>query len=294
MSPTRLALLIDADNVDVSHAEAMFAAVARIGTPIIRRIYGNWASAKAARWKRWIPEHALLSIQQDGYVARKSAADIALTVDAMDLLHGRACEGFVLVSSDSDYTRLALRIREAGLTVHGIGEAKTPEGFRQACTAFVALDAASGKPRGKTAPAAISADPPKPARRRRRATPAAPAASPVLTPEPVPAPAPAKAARRSRSSGSAAAAAPPRKRWLTEVAAPRVRAAYEALLAREGEVRGSQLEAELIGAEPAFDLRAQGHQNLVSLIQALAEYEVTVIKGTSTRPRDHRIQRREA
>jgi Fe-S-cluster formation regulator IscX/YfhJ len=133
----RLAVLIDADNTSPRIADGLFEEVAKIGEASVRRIYGDFASSRLRAWSDILSKHAIIPHQQFAYVTGKNASDIALVIDAMDLLHSGRFDGFCLVSSDSDFTRLAARIREQGLDVFGFGEQKTPESFRQACRRFV-------------------------------------------------------------------------------------------------------------------------------------------------------------
>jgi uncharacterized LabA/DUF88 family protein len=133
----RLAVLIDADNASHKIVDGLFEEVAKLGQATARRIYGNFASPNSQGWVEVLPRHAIIPQQQFAYTAGKNASDITMVIDAMDLLHSGRFEGFCLVSSDSDFTRLASRIREEGLEVYGIGEQKTPESFRQACTRFI-------------------------------------------------------------------------------------------------------------------------------------------------------------
>ena len=135
--PPRLAVLIDADNTSPKVADGLFDEVAKIGEASLRRIYGDFSKGQQAGWERVLQKHAILAQQQFAYTTGKNSTDIALVIDAMDLMHSGRFEGFCLVSSDSDFTRLAARIREQGLDVYGIGQQKTPEAFRQACTRFV-------------------------------------------------------------------------------------------------------------------------------------------------------------
>ena len=135
-----LAFLVDGDNASPGLIREMLAESSKYGEVIIRRVYGDWTSRNLASWKAVLQEHALTPTQQFANVAGKNATDSAMIIDAMDILHGSRVGGFCLVSSDSDYTRLATRIREAGLFVMGIGETKTPTAFRQACHVFVSTD----------------------------------------------------------------------------------------------------------------------------------------------------------
>jgi hypothetical protein len=134
--PLRLAVLIDADNASPRIVDGLFDEIAKIGEASVRRIYGDFSGHRLKAWEEVLPKHAIIAQQQFAYVSGKNASDIALVIDALDLLHTGRFEGFCLVSSDSDFTRLAARIREQGVDVFGFGEQKTPESFRQACRRF--------------------------------------------------------------------------------------------------------------------------------------------------------------
>ena len=136
----RLAVLIDADNASRTAMKDVMAEVAVYGTPTIKRIYGDWTSPNMSTWKSILLERALTPIQQYGYTTGKNSTDSAMIIDAMDLLYSGNCDGFVLVSSDSDFTRLAIRLREAGMKVYGMGEKKTPQPFIVACDKFVYIE----------------------------------------------------------------------------------------------------------------------------------------------------------
>lgn len=133
----RLAVLIDADNASAKIADGLFEEIAKIGEASVRRIYGDFSSARSKAWVDVLSRHAIVPQQQFAYTTGKNASDITLVIDAMDLLHSGRFDGFCLVSSDSDFTRLAARIREQGADVFGFGEQKTPESFRQACRRFI-------------------------------------------------------------------------------------------------------------------------------------------------------------
>ncbi len=137
---TRLAVLIDSDNTTASQTEELLAEIAKYGTPTIKRAYGDWTTQQLAGWKDELHRHAIQPIQQFAYTRGKNATDSALIIDAMDLLYAGNLEGFVIVSSDSDFTRLATRLRESGLTVYGLGGRKTPTAFVAACDRFIYLD----------------------------------------------------------------------------------------------------------------------------------------------------------
>ena len=133
----RLAVLIDADNAQAAVIEGLLAEIARFGEATVKRIYGDFTSPASASWKKVLQRHAIKPVQQFAYTTGKNATDSTLIIDAMDLLYTRRFDGFCLVTSDSDFTGLAMRLREEGLNVLGFGEKKTPEAFRNACHKFV-------------------------------------------------------------------------------------------------------------------------------------------------------------
>ena len=135
-----LAVLIDADNVPSKYAEAILREVTSYGEPGLRRVYGDWSNQQLSGWTRTAQKLGLVQHQQTANTKGKNASDIGLVIDAMDILHAGHFNGFVLVSSDSDFTRLASRIREQGLTVIGIGESKAPDALKNACNRFVAIE----------------------------------------------------------------------------------------------------------------------------------------------------------
>src|SRR5881394_1414579 len=133
----RLAVLIDADNAHPAIVEGLLAEVAKFGTAHVRRAYGDWTGTSLRGWKDQLLAQSIQPIQQFAYTRGKNATDAALVIDAMDLLYSGRFDGFCIVSSDSDFTRLAARIRESGLTVYGFGERKTPKPFVAACDKFI-------------------------------------------------------------------------------------------------------------------------------------------------------------
>ena len=136
----RLAVLIDADNVPYSNIKGIIEEIAKYGIPTIKRIYGDWTKPTVSGWKNVLLENAITPIQQYSYTTGKNATDSAMIIDAMDLLYSEKVEGFCIVSSDSDFTRLAIRLREAGMKVYGIGERKTPNPFIVACDKFTYIE----------------------------------------------------------------------------------------------------------------------------------------------------------
>jgi uncharacterized LabA/DUF88 family protein len=137
ISQSRLAVLIDADNAQPSITEGLLSEVAKYGVASVKRIYGDWTTPSLSGWKPVLLEHSIQPVQQFRYTVGKNATDSAMIIDAMDLLYTKRFDGFCLVSSDSDFTRLASRIREEGLLVYGFGEKKTPKAFVSACDKFI-------------------------------------------------------------------------------------------------------------------------------------------------------------
>ncbi|NOQ91920.1 MAG: NYN domain-containing protein, partial [Flavobacteriaceae bacterium] len=135
-----LAVLIDGDNIPSAHVKEMMQEIAKYGNPTIKRIYGDWTKPNLTKWKNLLLENAITPIQQYGYTTGKNATDSAMIIDAMDILYSEKVNGFCLVSSDSDFTRLATRLREAGMQVIGIGEKKTPNPFIVACDKFIYIE----------------------------------------------------------------------------------------------------------------------------------------------------------
>jgi len=136
----RLAVLIDADNASATVIKELLEEVARYGTPTVKRAFGDWTTPQLSSWKDRLHRHAIQPIQQFAYTKGKNSTDSAFIIDAMDLLYAGNVDGFCLVSSDSDFTRLATRLREAGKVVYGMGERKTPEAFIAACDKFIFLE----------------------------------------------------------------------------------------------------------------------------------------------------------
>jgi uncharacterized LabA/DUF88 family protein len=174
----RLAVLIDADNVPYSNIKEMLEEIAKYGTPTFKRIYADWTKPTVSGWKGVLLESAITPVQQYSYTSGKNATDSAMIIEAMDILYSGRVDGFCIVSSDSDFTRLAIRLREAGMKVFGIGEKKTPVPFISACDKFIYIeilktDAAPIKKSEKPAPTK--------ARSRKKQKTEAPEAVPVNT-----------------------------------------------------------------------------------------------------------------
>ncbi|HNU80357.1 MAG TPA: NYN domain-containing protein [Bacillota bacterium] len=139
-SELRFAVLIDAENIPYKNIRGILAEVAKYGTPTLKRIYGDWTNSSLSGWKSYLLENAITPIQQYSYTTGKNSSDSALIIDAMDILYSEKVDGFCIVSSDSDFTRLATRLREAGMKVIGIGERKTPSAFIAACDKFIYIE----------------------------------------------------------------------------------------------------------------------------------------------------------
>lgn len=139
-SDTKLAVLIDGDNIPAKYMKEMMEEITKYGNPTIKRIYGDWTSTYQRKWKNILLEHAITPVQQYSYTRGKNATDSAMIIDAMDILYSGKVDGFCIVSSDSDFTRLATRIRETGMKVYGLGEKKTPDPFIVACDKFIYLE----------------------------------------------------------------------------------------------------------------------------------------------------------
>ena len=191
----RLAVLIDADNAQQAVIEGLLAEIAKYGVASVKRIYGDFTSTRMTQWKQALLKHSINPVQQFAYTSGKNATDSSLIIDAMDLLYTQRFDGFCLVSSDSDFTRLAQRLREEGLTVYGFGEKKTPDAFVQACDKFVYTEVlrteapprTAAKPAG-AAPAkkAAKSAPQKPAAVAAPVAPTAPAEGKDKAGEPLP------------------------------------------------------------------------------------------------------------
>jgi len=159
MSEYKLAVLIDADNVPHAYVKEMLEEISKSGTPTVKRIYGDWTKPHLSGWKNVLLENAITPIQQYSYTTGKNSSDNALIIDAMDILYSEKVNGFCIVSSDSDFTRLATRLREAGMMVIGIGEKKTPQPFIAACNKFIFIEILKGSEEEKSSKQTVKAKP---------------------------------------------------------------------------------------------------------------------------------------
>ena len=251
----RLAVLIDADNAPRSAIGDVMAEVAVYGTPTIKRIYGDWTTPNLASWKPLLLENAITPVQQYSYTTGKNSTDSAMIIDAMDILYGGQVDGFVLVSSDSDFTRLAIRLREAGKKVYGMGERKTPNPFIVACDKFVYIEVIRSaaekakaeevkgeEPRQEKAPKAK-----KPAKKKEEA------------PSPAPAPEP-----------------PEPESKVPKAVVELIADAVETMADEDGYAFMGDLGNLLVKKQPDFDPRNFGFSKLTQLVRYLPRFEVDV------------------
>ncbi|HEY0503213.1 MAG TPA: NYN domain-containing protein [Lysobacter sp.] len=243
----KLAVLIDADNAQPSVIEGLLAEVAKYGVASVKRIYGDFTSTRATQWKQKLLEHSINPVQQFAYTSGKNATDSSLIIDAMDLMYTGRFDGMCLVSSDSDFTRLAQRLREEGLTVYGFGERKTPDAFVQACDKFIYTEVL------RTEVAA-----PAPAR---------PVAAPAKATKKVAARAPdAKGATPAKAAGTAPAAAATKPAVLP-LPLDLLRRAIEEASDEQGWAHLGAVGAYLTKIRPDFDPRLYGHKKLSDLVK---------------------------
>ena len=231
----RLAVLIDADNASRTAMKAVMAEIAVYGTPTVKRIYGDWTTPNLASWKNILLENAITPIQQYSYTTGKNSTDSAMIIDAMDLLYHDQCDGFVLVSSDSDFTRLATRLREAGKMVIGMGERKTPAPFIVACDKFIYIEVI----RAHQAEEAAAAEA-KPAKTARR-----PAGEPAVTAQGVP-----------------------------QAVIDLIAESLSTIADEDGFAFMGELGNLLLRKQPDFDPRNYGFQKLTQLVKSLDRFEI--------------------
>ena len=237
----RLAVLIDADNVPYANVKAMLAEIARYGTPTIKRIYGDWTQPTLSGWKKVLLENAVTPIQQYSYTTGKNSTDSAMIIDAMDILYTNRVDGFCLVSSDCDFTRLATRLREAGKLVIGIGEQKTPTPFISACDRFIYLE--------------ILSDDKKKKQRSMKARGSQPALE-----EP--------------GIGIPAAAVRQKGNRLPQEVSEMIIVSVNDLADENGWAFLGDVGNLLLKKQPSFDSRNYGYQKLSQLIQAMDRFEI--------------------
>lgn len=232
--PDRLAVLIDAENAQASVLDELLAEITKLGTAIVKRAYGDFTHPTLSRWPKLLLDHSIQPMQQFRNTVGKNASDSALIIDAMDLLHSKRLDGFCIVSSDSDFTTLARRIREEGLVVYGFGERKTPDSLVKACDKFIYIENLRRTPKAAATPTPAASD--KPARRGRRGQ----AAKPDTKDLPVAA----------------------------------LRDAVEASADETGWAHLGQVRTLVNRRLPDFDPRNFGHKNFSSLMEAAGGFEL--------------------
>jgi hypothetical protein len=255
----RLAVLIDADNAQASIIEGLLAEIARYGVASVKRIYGDWTSSHANSWKNSLLKHSINPVQQFPYTTGKNATDSTMIIDAMDLMYTGRFDGFCIVSSDSDFTRLAQRLREEGLMVFGFGEKKTPESFVAACDKFVYTEVLR--------PEAPLAAPPqtKPQAAKKTTKPVA-AATKAMTPK--------------------TTEAAPSKPTAAVLPIKLIRQAIEEESDENGWAHLSAVGSYLTKIRPDFDPRLYGHAKLSNLFKKNPQYflvEERAVAGTSSK-----------
>ena len=240
----RLAVLIDADNAPRSALGDVMAEVAVYGTPTIKRIYGDWTTPNLASWKPLLLENAITPVQQYGYTTGKNSTDSAMIIDAMDILYTGQVDGFVLVSSDSDFTRLAIRLREAGKKVYGMGEKKTPKPFIVACDKFVYIEV-------------IRAAAQQAAQQEKEA-------------------APQKSSKKSSKKAAQQAVSAPAASAVPQDMVELIADSLENLCDEDGYTLMGKLSNLLMKKQPDFDPRNYGFSKLSKMIKSLDRFEVDV------------------
>ncbi len=233
-------MLVDGDNASAATIGDVLRESSKYGSVIIRRVYGDWTTAQLGPWKKVLQVHAFSPIQQFPNVSGKNATDSSLIIDAMDILHGGKVRGFCIVSSDSDYTKLATRIREEGMFVLGIGKSSTPAAFSSACDVFVAVENLS---KATVGPGAASSQGPTP-------------------------PSGAGPTARPPQAGSGRG---PRLETNPSAALELLRQALDVTAEEDGRAHLGALGAALQKIDPAFDPRTYGYSRLLTLIQMLPE-----------------------
>jgi len=258
-----LAVLIDADNTSYQRLKVVMDEIAVYGTPTIKRIYGDWTSTNLTGWKKPLLEHAITPIQQYAYTTGKNATDSAMIIDAMDILYSDKVSGFCLVSSDSDFTRLAIRLREAGMKVYGLGEKRTPKPFIAACDKFIYIEIL-----GKDSKKPPEKQPEKPTEKPKSLR-----SKPLVKTE-VKAPVPA---------GRDEPVAPPPAdddRRLTDDIVEVITTAIDDVADDDGWAYLGEVGSLLLKKKPDFDSRVYGFKKLTLLIEAIETVEVDYRQNT--------------
>lgn len=262
-SNPRLAVLIDADNTFnvIPIIDELFEEVSKFGDASVRRIYGDWTQPQLSRWKEILPKHAIQPIQQYANTKGKNATDSALIIDAMDLLYTAPLDGFCIVSSDSDFTRLAIRFRESGKLVYGFGEQKTPESLRAACNQFIYIEILSQNKLPDTALADVDVPKIKPKKSK---------SGPELK-------------ATIASTDEATLLTPVVKKTSKQLAMDTklvslIRSAIEALSDEDGYANTGEIKKHIVKNYSAFDSRNYGYAKFSDLINTIGLFELDAKK----------------
>lgn len=281
----RLAVLIDADNAPRKSVKGIMEEIAIYGTPTVKRIYGDWTNPNLSGWKKTLLQNAITPIQQYGYTVGKNSTDSAMIIDAMDILYSGRVDGFCLVSSDSDFTRLATRLREAGMTVIGIGERKTPNPFIVACDKFIYIEIINAKTKEKAEKERTQTEKERPqtekkSKKKKKDKPeaakaeTAPGEEPTAEPQETPEEPEAADAPEQTEGESAEKTAISRE--VPEETAELIANSVADIADEEGYAFLGELGNLLLKKQPDFDPRNFGFRKLTPLIASLDRFEIDV------------------
>ena len=280
-SDSRFAVLIDADNVSVRYIKIILDEISKDGIATYKRIYGDWTNPSLISWKSTLLDNSIIPIQQYSYTSGKNSTDSAMIIDAMDILYSGQVEGFCLVSSDSDFTRLAARLRESGMTVIGMGESKTPNSFIAACNKFKYLDILSAADEAEAEEAAPKAEPAK-----------KPAAQPKKTAQK----AAAKKPKEEPKAEKEPKPAEPKKQQEKAIEEPRtslrtIRRALRTIVRENSDednwIMVSQVGNLLDKRYTDFDVRNFGFSKLTPFLESLDMFEIKDMKKDSSSPQKY-------
>ena len=280
-SDNRFAVLIDADNVSVKYIKIILDEISKDGIATYKRIYGDWTNPSLISWKSTLLDNSIIPVQQYSYTTGKNSTDSAMIIDAMDILYSGRVEGFCLVSSDSDFTRLAARLRESGMTVIGMGESKTPNSFIAACNKFKYLDILSAAAEAEAEEAAPKAEPAK-----------KPAAQPKKTAQK----AAAKKPKEEPKAEKEPKPAEPKKQQEKAIEEPRtslrtIRRALRTIVRENSDednwIMVSQVGNLLDKRYTDFDVRNFGFSKLTPFLESLDMFEIKDMKKDSSSPQKY-------
>ena len=280
-SDNRFAVLIDADNVSVKYIKIILDEISKDGIATYKRIYGDWTNPSLISWKSTLLDNSIIPVQQYSYTTGKNSPDSAMIIDAMDILYSGRVEGFCLVSSDSDFTRLAARLRESGMTVIGMGESKTPNSFIAACNKFKYLDILSAADEAEAEEAAPKAEPAK-----------KPAAQPKKTAQK----AAAKKPKEEPKAEKEPKPAEPKKQQEKAIEEPRtslrtIRRALRTIVRENSDednwIMVSQVGNLLDKRYTDFDVRNFGFSKLTPFLESLDMFEIKDMKKDSSSPQKY-------